>query len=68
MSKGREFLHRLNQSLLEFERAVARREHKKLWDSAVSLQQDVDHARQKVIEIAVQIAKEAREAYDEAEP
>ena len=65
MGKGHEFLHRLNEALLNFEQAVTRREHKRMLDSAITLQQDVDDARQKVIEAAVEIAKEAREVYGE---
>lgn len=64
-SRGKEFLHQLNEALLAFEQAVVRREHKGLLDSAVSLQQDVDRGRQHVIDAAVRIAKEAREAYGE---
>jgi hypothetical protein len=63
MGKGHEFLHRLNEALLTFEQAVVKREHKRMLDSAISLQQDVDEARQKVIQAAVEIAKEAREVY-----
>ena len=65
MGKGHEFLHRLNETLLDFEQAVVLREHKRMLDSTISLQQDVDEARQKVIQAAVDIAKEAREAYGE---
>lgn len=63
MGKGHEFLHRLNEVLWELEQAVVRREHKKLLDSAVSLQQEVDKARQHVIEVVVEVVKEAREEY-----
>lgn len=63
MGKGHEFLHRLNEALLQFEQAIIRREHKRMLDSAISLQQDVDEARQGVIQAAVEIAKEAREVY-----
>lgn len=65
MGKGHEFLHRLSETLMAFEQAVVKREHKRMLDSAVSLQQDVDEARQRVIEAAVEIAKEARETYGE---
>lgn len=64
-SKGKEFVRRLNETLIEFEQAVVRRERKGMLDSAVTLQQEVDKARQRVIETAVQIAKEAREVYKE---
>lgn len=64
-SKGKEYLRRLNEALTSFEQAITRREHKGLLDGAVTLQQDVDSARQRVIEAAVQIAKEARETYGE---
>lgn len=66
-SKGKEFLRRLTDALATFEQAVVRRERKGFLDSAVTLQQEVDSARQRVIEAAVEIAKEAREAYGPAD-
>ncbi len=64
MSKGQEFLHRLHEALGAFEKAVVQREHKKPFiDSKVTLQQDVDKARQRVVDEVVALMKEAREAY-----
>ena len=63
MGKGHEFLHLIQEALTEFENAVRRREHKKLLDSSVSLQQDVDNARQHVVDTVVQVVKEAKEEY-----
>ena len=64
MSKGHEMLHRLHQVLSEFEAAVVRREHKKpLLDDPVVRQQEVDAARQKVVNTVIALAREAREEY-----
>jgi cell division FtsZ-interacting protein ZapD len=65
MGKGHEFLRRINEVLDQFERAVVRRERKKLLDSKISLQQAVDSARQRLIETVVQVVKEAKETYSE---
>ncbi len=64
MSKGHELLHSLHDSLAAFEEAVVHREHKKPFiDSKVSLQQEVDGARQRVVDQVLELVKEAREAY-----
>lgn len=61
MSRGKEFLHRVHEVLGEFEDAVRR--ERGLFGSTVARRQDVDNARQKVIETIVQVVKEAQEAY-----
>ncbi len=64
MSKGHELLHRLHEAIAGFEQAVVHREHKKPFiDSKVSLQQDVDKARQHLVNEVLDLIKEAREAY-----
>ncbi len=63
MSKGKEFLHRLHEALGEFEKSIVRREHKKLLDDRVVLQQNVDDARRKVVETVVELVKEAQVEY-----
>ena len=64
MSKGQELLHPLHDALATFEKAVVQREHKKPFlDSKISLQQDVDNARQRLVDTVVELVKEAREAY-----
>jgi hypothetical protein len=61
MSRGKEFLHRVHEVLGEFEAAVRR--ERGLFGRSVARRQDVDIARQKVIETIVQVVKEAQEAY-----
>ncbi len=63
MGKGHEFLHRLHEALTTFEDAVTRRERKKMLDSKVSLQQDVDNARQRLVDTVITLIKEAQEEY-----
>ncbi len=60
MGTGRESLQRVQQALTEFENAVIRREHKKLLESKISLQQDVDTARQRVVDVVVQLVTAER--------
>jgi hypothetical protein len=60
MSKGREDLHRLQQALNGFEDAIVRREHKKMLESKVPLQQQVDTAHKHVVDVVVSLVTEAR--------
>ncbi|MFQ5550912.1 MAG: hypothetical protein ACE5FJ_06720 [Gemmatimonadales bacterium] len=43
-------LREVNQAIDEFEDAVKRHEHIKLLDSEVSLRQDIDRARERLLE------------------
>ncbi len=64
MSKGKELLHKLHEALATFEQAIVQREHKKPFiDSKVSFQQEVDGARQRVVDQVLELVKQAREAY-----
>lgn len=63
MGKGHEFLRRLHDVLDGFEKAVVRREHKKLLDNPIVLQQSVDDARSKVVDTIVQLVKDAQKEY-----
>ncbi len=64
MSKGKELLHNLHEALARFEKAIVQREHQKPFiDSKVSFQQEVDGARQRVVDQVLELVKEAREAY-----
>lgn len=56
MSVGKEHLQKLHEALATFETAVREREHPGLLRNKVALQQDVDNARQHVVEVVVQIA------------
>lgn len=63
MSRGTEFLQRLHGVLNEFEQAVVRREHKKLLDDPVVLRQQVDDARNRVVDTMVDLVREAQAEY-----
>ena len=60
MSTGREYLQKVQHTLSEFEDSIVHREHKKILESKVSLQQDVDAARQKVIDVVVELVTAER--------
>ncbi|NIM50676.1 MAG: hypothetical protein GTN62_10025 [Gemmatimonadales bacterium] len=60
MGKGREYLQRLHEVLREFEEAVVAREKWKPLESKVSRQQEVDSARQKVVDFVVQLVTAER--------
>jgi hypothetical protein len=62
MSKGMEFQRRIQDALGQFEAAVVRRENKKMLESGVSLQQDVDRARDQVLSVVAQVVTEQRMA------
>lgn len=55
MGKGHEYLQRLHQVLHEYEDAVVRREKWKPLESKVTRQQQVDHARKKVVDLVVEL-------------
>jgi len=60
MSTGRENLQKVQHALSEFEGSIVHREHKKMLESKVSLQQDVDAARQRVIDVVVELVTAER--------
>ena len=53
ISKGLEFQQQLRGALKDLEDAIVRREHKKLLDNKISLQKDVDTARDRVMKVVV---------------
>ena len=59
MSLGKEYLHQIHDALAEFEAAVGQRE-KRWFGSKVALQQEVDVARAKVVDVVVQIVTKER--------
>ncbi len=61
MSVGREYLRSVVEAISVFEDAVKERESK-FFGSNVSLQQDVDRARQKVLDAVVEIVTRERMA------
>ncbi len=60
MGKGHDNLHRLNEAVSAFEESVVSREHKKLLETKVPLQQAVDHARHRLVKTVVDMVTEAR--------
>ncbi len=60
MGKGQEYVKRVQEALDGFEKAVVRRENKGLMESKVALQQEVDRAREKVLEAVAKIVAEER--------
>jgi hypothetical protein len=59
-SIGKEYLHSVNEALRNYEDAVIQRQKFKPLDSKVTRQQDVDHARQKVVDVLVEIVTAER--------
>lgn len=60
MGKGMEYQQRLHEALEAFEEAVVRRENKQLLESKVPLQQEVDRARAKLLEVVAKVVAEER--------
>ena len=60
MGKGMEYQQRIQEALGAFEAAVVRRENKQMLESKVPLQQDVDRARAKVLEVVAKVVAEER--------
>ena len=62
MSKGMEGQRRSQDALAQFEAAVVRRENKKLLESGVPLQQEVDRARDQLLKTVAEVVTEQRMA------
>lgn len=60
MSVGKEYLKRIHEALAEFEEAVRRHEKPGMFEGKVPLQQTVDGAREKVVEVVVDIVTKDR--------
>ena len=60
MSRGREYLQKVNDALREFEDAIVQREHKRMLESKVPLQQEVDRARADVVDVVAKLVSQAR--------
>lgn len=60
MGLGHDYLSRIHEALRDFETAVCDREKFKPLESKVTRRQDVDHARQKLIETIVDIVTKER--------
>ena len=55
MSVGKEYLKRIHEALAAFEEAIKQRENAALYAGKTSLQQDVVNAREKVVQVVVDI-------------
>ena len=61
MGKGQEYVKRVADALEVYQQAVVRREHATpLIDSKVSLQQEVDRARDRLMEVIAKVVAEER--------
>lgn len=60
MGKGMEHQQRIHDALEAFEAAVVRRENKQLLEGKVPLQQEVDRARAKLLEVVAKVVAEER--------
>ena len=60
MGKGQEYVKRMQEALDGFEQAIVRRENRSLMETKVGLQQEVDRARDKVLEVVAKIVAEER--------
>ncbi|UCF41054.1 MAG: hypothetical protein JSW43_01575 [Gemmatimonadota bacterium] len=59
-SIGKEYLQKISERLRDYEDAVIKREKFKPLESKVTRQQDVDHARQKLVDTVVEIVTAER--------
>ena len=60
MSVGKEYLRRIHEALAEFEEAIKRRENPGVLGASVASKQDVDRARQNVVDVVVDIVTKDR--------
>ncbi len=60
MGKGHDYQRQIYESLSQFEDTIVHREHKKMLESKIPLQQEVDRARQHVVELLVKMVTETR--------
>jgi hypothetical protein len=60
MSVGKEYLKQIHEALAQFEEAIKRRENPGFFAGTVSLQQEVDSARDKVVQVVVDIVTKDR--------
>jgi hypothetical protein len=60
MSVGKEYLRRIHEALAEFEEAIKQHANPGVLGTSVAGQQTVDRARQKVVEVVVDIVTKDR--------
>lgn len=60
MSVGKEYLRRIHEALAEFEEAIKQHANPGVLGTSVAAQQNVDRARQNVVEVVVDIVTKDR--------
>jgi hypothetical protein len=60
MSVGKEYLKQIHEALAAFEEAIVTRENRGMLEGRTSLQQDVDTARERLVEVVVGIVTKDR--------
>ena len=60
MSVGKEYLRRIHEALAAFEEAIKRRENPGVLGTSVASKQEVDRARQNVVDVVVDIVTKDR--------
>ena len=60
MSVGKEYLKQIHEALAAFEDAIVKRENRGMLEGQTSLQQDVDTARERLVEVVVGIVTKDR--------
>jgi len=60
MSVGKEYLRRIHDALAEFEKAIKEHANPGVLGTSVASQQNVDRARQNVVEVVVDIVTKDR--------
>jgi hypothetical protein len=60
MGEGHDHLKLLQDALTKFENAVVEREKHKLLESKISRRQSVTHAREKIVELVVQMVTDEK--------
>ncbi len=55
MGTGKEYQQQIDDALAAFEAAIVRREQRSLLEGKVPLQQEVDRARRKVLEVVAKL-------------
>ncbi len=57
MGRGQEMMKQVQDALHGFEEAIVKREHKGMLEGKVPLQQEVDKARQHVVDVVVALVR-----------
>lgn len=57
MGRGQEMMKQVQEALHSFEEAIVKREHKGILEGKVPLQQEVDNARQHIVDVVVALVR-----------